>query len=77
MAGANQPEQPVVEAHVPTGPGSPDSQNAWLPEDSSSLAQFRLYFLWLGSFGFGGPIALDGYMQRDLVEKRRWISKED
>ena len=35
------------------------------------------YFLYLGTFGFGGPIALAGYMQRDLVEKRRWISKKD
>jgi chromate transporter len=39
--------------------------------------QFFLYFLRLGTFGFGGPIALAGYMQRDLVERRRWISKED
>jgi chromate transporter len=31
----------------------------------------------LGAFGFGGPIALAGYMQRDLVEQRRWISKQD
>jgi chromate transporter len=38
---------------------------------------FLLYFLRLGTFGFGGPIALAGYMQRDLVERRRWISKED
>jgi chromate transporter len=36
-----------------------------------------LYFLRLGTFGFGGPIALAGYMQRDLVERRDWISKED
>jgi chromate transporter len=36
-----------------------------------------LYFLRLGAFGFGGPIALAGYMQRDLVENRRWVSKED
>ncbi|HEX6764414.1 MAG TPA: chromate transporter [Polyangiaceae bacterium] len=36
-----------------------------------------LYFLRLGTFGFGGPIALAGYMQRDLVEERRWISKQD
>jgi chromate transporter len=36
-----------------------------------------LYFLRLGALGFGGPIALAGYMQRDLVEKRRWISKQD
>ncbi len=42
-----------------------------------TLRQFLGYFLYLGTFGFGGPIALAGYMQRDLVEKRRWISKED
>jgi chromate transporter len=35
------------------------------------------YFLYLGALGFGGPIALAGYMQRDLVERRRWISKDD
>ncbi len=33
--------------------------------------------MYLGTFGFGGPIALAGYMQKDLVEKRRWISKRD
>src|SRR5947209_5851008 len=38
---------------------------------------FLLYFLRLGTFGFGGPIALAGHMQRDLVEQRQWISKED
>src|SRR5712691_201376 len=38
---------------------------------------FLLYFLRLGTFGFGGPIALAGHMQRDLVEQRKWISKED
>ena len=42
-----------------------------------TLGEFLAYFLYLGVFGFGGPIALAGYMQRDLVEKRRWISKED
>src|SRR3974390_1494850 len=35
------------------------------------------YFLRLGTFGFGGPIALVGYMQKDLVEERRWFSKDD
>src|SRR6516165_1511143 len=42
-----------------------------------TIGQFLLYFLLLGALGFGGPIALAGYMQRDLVEKRRWISKQD
>ena len=42
-----------------------------------SVREFLLYFLHLGTFGFGGPIALTGYMQRDLVERRRWISKKD
>jgi chromate transporter len=42
-----------------------------------SLADIVRYFLHLGTLGFGGPIALAGYMQRDLVERRRWISKQD
>ena len=35
------------------------------------------YFLWLGATGFGGPIATVGYMQRDLVEHHRWVSRDD
>jgi len=42
-----------------------------------TLREFTLYFLRLGTFGFGGPIALAGYMQRELVDERRWISKQD
>jgi chromate transporter len=42
-----------------------------------TLREFTLYFLRLGSLGFGGPIALAGYMQRDLVDERRWLSKQD
>jgi len=42
-----------------------------------SMWKFLSYFLWLGTFGFGGPIALAGYMQRDLVDKNHWVSKED
>ena len=41
------------------------------------LRELLVYFVRLGTFGFGGPIALAGYMQRDLVERRRWISKQD
>jgi chromate transporter len=42
-----------------------------------SLGDVLRYFLYLGTFGFGGPIALAGYMQRDLVERRAWITKKD
>src|SRR5712691_8260213 len=35
------------------------------------------YFLRLGSSGFGGPIALAGYMRRDLVEARGWYSDDE
>ena len=42
-----------------------------------SLRQLAFYFLKLGSVGFGGPVALVGYMYRDLVEKRHWITDED
>ena len=43
----------------------------------ASLTDFILYFLKLGCIGFGGPIALVGYMQKDLVDERRWIAQED
>jgi chromate transporter len=42
-----------------------------------SLRELVWYFLQLGTVGFGGPIALVGYMQRDLVERRRWIALKD
>ncbi len=42
-----------------------------------SLQQLVLYFLKLGTTGFGGPVALVGYMHRDLVENRKWISEEE
>src|SRR5262245_22610653 len=41
------------------------------------LWRFYLYFLKLGTTGFGGPIALAGFMQRDLVDDRRWIARQD
>ena len=42
-----------------------------------SLWQLVRYMLGLGTWGFGGPVALIGYMYRDLVEKRGWISESD
>src|SRR5438477_3816089 len=42
-----------------------------------SLWQLIGYFLRLGTWGFGGPVALVGYMHRDLVERRGWISEAE
>jgi chromate transporter len=44
---------------------------------SYSRWQLVRYMLALGTWGFGGPVALVGYMYRDLVERRRWISEGD
>ena len=51
---------------------SPEARTA-----AYSLRQLGLYLLRLGATGFGGPVALVGYMNRDLVERRRWISESD
>ncbi|HYG00864.1 MAG TPA: chromate transporter [Chryseosolibacter sp.] len=42
-----------------------------------SLKDLIIYFLKLGTWGFGGPVALVGYMHRDLVEDKKWIKEED
>ncbi|MCP1175505.1 chromate transporter [Ralstonia chuxiongensis] len=44
---------------------------------SYTLLQLVLYFLRLGTLGFGGPVALAGYMRRDLVDTRQWITEGD
>lgn len=46
-------------------------------EQNYTLRQLILYFFKLGYSGFGGPVALVGYMHRDLVENRKWISDEE
>ncbi len=55
------------------GATTPDADGAERP----SAAALLRYFLYLGSAGFGGPVALVGYMQRDLVERRRWFTREE
>jgi chromate transporter len=65
------PAQPETAAVAADGQAAND---ALIPCTTRQLA---LYFLRLGTIGFGGPIALAGYMQKDLVEERRWISKDD
>jgi chromate transporter len=42
-----------------------------------SLWDLVRYMTKLGTIGFGGPVALVGYMHRDLVEARKWISEGD
>jgi chromate transporter len=53
---------------ITAAPASPPSYSLW---------DITAYFLRLGTFGFGGPVALVGYMHRDLVERRAWISEAE
>jgi chromate transporter len=39
--------------------------------------ELAVYFLKLGTWGFGGPVALVGYMHRDLVENKAWLTEEE
>jgi chromate transporter len=57
-------------------PPAADSTTITLPPTRESLVPLVGYFLKLGTIGFGGPVALVGYMHRDLVERRRWVSEE-
>src|SRR6266542_1420276 len=42
-----------------------------------TLRQLIVYFLRLGTIGFGGPVALVGYMHKNLVEERQWIDEAE
>ena len=41
------------------------------------ISQLVRYFLRLGALGFGGPVALCGQMERELVGERKWLTKEE
>jgi chromate transporter len=56
---------------------SETQSSAQHPSPRYSLGQLILYFLKLGSWGFGGPVALIGYMHRDLVEDHYWIAEAE
>src|ERR1700754_5180903 len=55
----------------------PDDAAAQAPQPAYTLWQLVRYFIRLGTLGFGGPVALAGYMHRDLVERRNWIGDAD
>ena len=55
----------------------PDSESDHPITTPYSLTQLIIYFLKLGTWGFGGPVALVGYMHRDLVENKQWITEEE
>src|SRR3989454_8752 len=48
-----------------------------MADERASLRALLLYFLRLGTLGFGGPIVLAGHMEQDLVEQRGWISAQE
>jgi chromate transporter len=53
----------------------PPSEQAAAP--AYSIWPLAAYALGLGTWGFGGPVALVGYMHRDLVERHKWISEAE
>ena len=53
------------------------TDNSTASSPGYTLWQLARYMLALGTWGFGGPVALAGYMYRDLVEKRQWITDAD
>jgi chromate transporter len=54
-----------------------ESTEPTVAPEPPSLMSLTRYYLGLGIWGFGGPIATVGYMQRDLVERRAWLSRRD
>jgi chromate transporter len=59
------------------GERSLDAHSRVVPTATGGFWDLVLYFLALGALGFGGPVALAGFMHRDLVEQRRWIDEAE
>ena len=41
------------------------------------ISEIAKYFLRLGVLGFGGPAALCGQMERELVQEKHWLTKSE
>lgn len=61
----------------PAQESTSDSAAPLVPQPAYTLWQLVGYFIRLGTLGFGGPVALAGYMHRDLVDRRGWITDGD
>src|SRR5438094_8206321 len=76
-------QPPATPAAAPTGqqPNDPtlagSATATAVPGPDGGLGPLTRYFLKLGTLGFGGPAALVGFMHRDLVVQRRWISENE
>jgi len=57
-------------------PASPDALTPALPQ-RRPLREIVGYFLRLGTLGFGGPVALVGLMEKELVQERQWLTREE
>jgi len=47
------------------------------PTTRVPIRNLVLYYLRLGALGFGGPVALCGQMERELVQERKWVTKDE
>src|SRR5215471_7094976 len=57
-------------------PTTPDALAPALPQ-RRPLREIVIYFLRLGTLGFGGPVALVGLMEKELVQDRQWLTREE
>jgi chromate transporter len=57
---------------TPSAAGEPHSTPTRVP-----ISKLALYFFRLGTLGFGGPVALCGLMERELVSEKAWLSKDE
>jgi chromate transporter len=78
MRGDSEEGRPLVSQPVdPAGDARPAAPINRPEPVEYTLSDLTRYALRLGALGFGGPVALVGYMRRDLVERRRWIAEAD
>src|SRR5438445_1862251 len=72
---------PVIPDTLPVKPLHSKVWEAWMPGEQTSaripIRDLVRYFLRLGVLGFGGPVALVGQMERELVDEKKWLTKDE